>query len=110
MQNNHAGEAAAAQNFQMTPERRASARDPLTLQFTLEDGSAAVTRDISAHGLYFFMAAGAHLEPWFAFDYTMPEAGLRFTAAGEVVRTEPAPDGQTGVAIRWHAPRLLPLH
>ena len=94
----------------MLRERRASAREPLTLQFTLEDGSPAVTRDISAHGLYFLMPAGIALASWLALDFTMPEAGLRFTAAGEVVRTEPAGPGQTGVAIRWHAPRLLPLH
>lgn len=94
----------------MTREQRASERQPLTLQFKLEDGSPAVARDISAHGLYFFAPATARLAPWLSFEYDLPDAGLKFRAAAEVVRTDPAPDGMVGVAIRWHSPRLIALN
>ena len=90
----------------MTHERRANAREPLALHFTLPDGSLAVTRDIGPGGMYFFMPAGSVLERWLSFEYEMPDTGLRFSAAGEVVRTEPGPDGSTGVAVAWHSPTL----
>ena len=38
--------------------------------------------------------------------YELPETGLRFFAAGEVVRIERRPDGSTGVAIAWRSPSL----
>lgn len=99
----------APQNGPMPPERRASVREPLTLHFMLEDGSPAVTRDISAHGLYFTVPDGTVLARWLAIEYSLPETGLRFVATAEVVRTDPAPPGPMGVAVRWHAPQLLPL-
>jgi hypothetical protein len=90
----------------MTQEQRANAREPLALQFTLPDGSPAVTRDIGPGGMYFIAPAGCTVDRWLSFEYEMPETGLRFAATGEVVRTEPGPDGTTGVAVAWHSPSL----
>jgi hypothetical protein len=94
------------QNAAMTQERRADAREHLALRFTLPDGSPAVTRDIGPGGMYFLMPAGCTLDRWLSFEYELPETGLRFAATGEVVRTEPGPDGTTGVAVAWHSPSL----
>lgn len=92
----------------MLKDRRASVREPLAIPIRLADGSPAMTRDISTDGLYLYVQAGAVLASWLSLEYEMPEAGLRFTAAGQVVRTEAGRDF-TGVAIRLHQPRLLPL-
>jgi len=92
----------------MTQEQRAAARVHLALRFVLPDASPAVTRDIGPGGMYFYMPAGCQLDRWLLFEYEMPETGLRFSAAGEVVRTEPGPDGSTGVAIAWRSPSLRP--
>ena len=90
----------------MTQEQRANAREPLALRFTLPDGSPAVTRDIGPDGIYFLMPVGCRLDRWLSFEYEVPETGLRFFAAGEVVRIERRPDGRTGVAIAWRSPSL----
>ena len=103
---NHAARPPSPQNESMTHERRAGARAPLALQFTLPDGSPAVTRDIGPGGMYFLMPAGCSVDRWLSFEYEMPETGLRFSATGEVVRTEPGPAGSTGVAVAWHSPSL----
>jgi len=65
-----------------------------------------VTRDIGPGGMYFLVPAGCTVDRWLSFEYEMPETGLRFAATGEVVRTEPGPDGTTGVAVAWHSPSL----
>jgi hypothetical protein len=93
----------------MFQERRASAREPLALPIQLADGSPAITRDVSAQGLYFFVPSDVQLDPWLWLEYEMPQSGLKFMAAGEIVRTE-AGRRFTGVAVRLHEPRLLPLY
>ena len=90
----------------MTHERRSNARELIALRFTLPDASPAVTRDVGPGGMYFLMPAGCTVARWLSFEYEMPETGLRFAATGEVVRTEPLPDGTTGVAVAWHATSL----
>lgn len=87
-------------------QEQPQAREPLALRFTLPDGSPAVTRDIHPGGMYFFVPAGYTLDRWLSFEYKVPETGLRFAATGEVVRTEPQPDGTIGVAVVWHSPHL----
>lgn len=106
VQSNHAPARHPPQNEAMTQEQRANAREPLALQFTLPDGNPAVTRDIGPGGMYFLMPAGCAVDRWLSFEYEMPETGLRFSATGEVVRTEPGPDGATGVAVAWRSPSL----
>lgn len=92
----------------MPPERRISPREALELPITLGDGSAAVTRNISAQGVYITTAAHARFERWVRVEYELPDSGLRFTATGEVLRVEQGPDF-TGVAIRLHSPDLQAL-
>lgn len=89
----------------MAPDRRLHPREALRLPFKLIDGSAAMTRDISAQGMYFITTPHAQLERWVTLEYALPESGLRFSAAGEVVRVEARSDW-TGVAMRLHAPSL----
>lgn len=89
-------------------DQRTQARQRLALRITLPDGSPAVTRDIGPDGMYFHMPSGSRLDRCFAFEYAVPETGLRFAADSEVVRTEPGPDGTTGVAVVWRSPRLQP--
>jgi hypothetical protein len=93
----------------MPTDRRASSRDHLCLPMTLADGSAAMTRNVRAHGLFFTLPAGHAIDDWLLVEFAVPSAGLKFSAAGQVVRIERG-DGEDGVALRLHAPRLTPLN
>ena len=80
-------------------------RERLELPLRLRDGSCAVTRDISATGLFFEME-GLHLLGGLVdFELHLVEARVKFTSSGEIVRLEHK-DGRTGVAVRLLAPRL----
>lgn len=92
----------------MHPERRASARDHLSLPIALPNGSIGTTRDVSADGLYFTLPAGSEVETWLHIEFAVPSAGLKFSAAGEVVRIEHG-DTEDGVALRLHMSRLTPI-
>ncbi|MGZ5181068.1 MAG: PilZ domain-containing protein [Ramlibacter sp.] len=92
----------------MRTERRVHPREALSLTIRLGDGSQAVTRDVSACGMYFTMPADTEVEGWLHVELEVPGAGLKFSAAGEVVRVERSPDGN-GVALRLHGPRLTSL-
>lgn len=92
----------------MFPERRASPREPLRLPIKLAGGASALTRDISEHGLFLYVPRGESVDGWLSFEFAVPQAGLKFEAAGEVVRIEPG-IRRVGVAIRLHRPRLVPL-
>jgi hypothetical protein len=97
-----------SENPRMPPDRRTSPRESLELPVTLGDGSPAVTRNISAFGLYLTTASGVQLDQWLSLEYELPEVGLRFTAAGEVMRIETT-NGDVGVAIRLHSPNIEPV-
>lgn len=89
----------------MFEEQRVNPRERLALPLKLADGARAVTRDISATGLYFEMA-GAHLISGpVDFELQLPEVSMKFTSSGEIVRVE-LKDGRTGVAVRLIDPRL----
>lgn len=92
----------------MITEQRAYRRENLVMALRMADGSSAVTRDISPHGLYFTARAGLRPQRWVQVEVELPHAGLRFLADGEVVRLEPGADF-TGVALKLHGGRLLPL-
>lgn len=92
----------------MTTERRAKPRESLALPIVLADGTAATTRNLSEDGVYFTVEREAHVDDWLSFEFTAAQTGLRFVAAGEVVRREPGPDS-TGIALRLHGPRLFPI-
>jgi len=90
----------------MHEERREYAREDLALPMTLADGAGAMTRNLSAAGLYFVMStSGTPLEPRVQVEFDLPGTQLRFTAEGEVVRVVPQAAG-TGVALRLHGARL----
>jgi hypothetical protein len=90
----------------MSQDQRTQPRQVIALRFTLPDASPAVTRDIGPGGMYFLTPRGCRLDRWLVFECEMPGTGLCFTATCEVLRTEPGPHGTTGVAVRWHGPRL----
>ena len=92
----------------MHPERRASARDCLSLPIALPNGGSGMTRDVSADGLYFTLPSGSDVESWLHIEFAVPSAGLKFSAAGEVVRIEHG-ENEDGVALRLHMSRLTPI-
>lgn len=92
-------------------ERRSEPRERLRLPvlLRLNGGLLAVTRDISASGMYLELQheeedLGGSLE----FDLSLPELNLRFTAQGRIVRVEQL-DGHTGVAVMLQSQRIEPL-
>src|SRR3954463_13815388 len=48
----------------MPTDRPTSSRDHLCLPMTLADGSAAMTRNVSAHGLFFTLPSGHAIDDW----------------------------------------------
>jgi len=92
----------------MFEERRVNPRERLALALRLADGARAVTRDISATGLYFELPGAHVLRGPVDFELQLPEVSMRFTSSGEIVRVE-LKDGRTGVAVRLIDPRLETL-
>lgn len=89
----------------MFEEQRVNPRERIALLLKLVDGARAVTRDISATGLYFEMQGAHALSGPVDFELQLPEVSMKFTASGEIVRVE-LKDGRTGVAVRLIDPRL----
>jgi PilZ domain len=86
-------------------EHRLDPREPLALPLQLGGGVVAMTRDISASGLYFQVEGQHDMRGPVDFELQLPEARMKFTSVGEVVRVEHAA-GRTGVALRLLSPRL----
>jgi hypothetical protein len=86
-------------------EQRSEPREALALPVKLADGAQALTRDISASGMYLEIP-GAHevLEP-LHFEMDIEQPRMRFTAEGHIVRIEHH-DGNTGIAVKLVSPRL----
>jgi len=89
----------------MFVEHRIEPRERLALPIKLGDGLRAVTRNISATGLYFEIEGDRLMQGLVDFEMQLAEAGMKFTAVGEIVRIEHHA-GKTGVAVRLMAPRL----
>lgn len=89
-------------------EQRVEPREPLSLPVKLGDGCSAVTRDISASGMFLEMAGLHNPTGLVVFEMHLADAKMKFTAQGEIVRVEHR-DGNTGVAVKLHAPRLEPI-
>ncbi|HWI81815.1 PilZ domain-containing protein [Ramlibacter sp.] len=89
----------------MFEEQRIDPRERLALPLTLGDGSSAVTRDISATGLFFEIDGEHAMQGPVDFELELPEVSMRFTSSGVIVRLERR-DGKTGVAVRLIDPRL----
>lgn len=92
----------------MFTEQRVEPRETLALPLKLEDGCSAVTRDISASGMYLEIAGLHALRGLVVFEMHLADARMRFVAEGEVVRVEHH-DGNTGLAVKLRSPRLEPL-
>ena len=92
----------------MLVEKRVEPRETLALPVKLGDGSSAVTRDISASGMYLEMPGLHQISGTVIFEMDLAEAHVKFTAEGQIVRLEHH-DGRTGVALKLHAHRLEPL-
>jgi hypothetical protein len=89
-------------------EQRIDPREPLALPLQLGDGSSAVTRDISASGMYLEIDGEHPLRGTVVFEMHLADAGMKFVAEGEIVRIEHKA-GSTGVAVRLRTPRLEPI-
>jgi hypothetical protein len=92
----------------MFVEQRIEPREPLAMPLQLEDGSTAVTRDISASGMYFEIRGSYALAGPVVFEMQLAELGVKFTAEGDIVRVERRA-GRTGFAVRLRRPRFAPL-
>jgi hypothetical protein len=92
----------------MFKEQRLEPRERLALPLQLRDGSQAVTRDISASGLYFEMDGEYQVDGLVDFKMELPDLHMKFTAVGQIVRVEHR-FGVTGVAVKLLSPRLEPL-
>jgi len=86
-------------------EQRREPRESLALPLTLDDGSAAVTRDISPSGMYFEINNWHPMSGAVVFEMQLTERRLKFKAEGQIVRVEHVP-GKTGIAVRLVSPRL----
>jgi len=89
----------------MFKEQRVNPRERLTLPIDLADGLRALTRDISAAGLFFVLQGQHVLHGPVEFELRVPEFSMRFSSSGEIVRVEHGADS-TGVAVRFIDPRM----
>jgi hypothetical protein len=89
-------------------ERRVEPRESVALPLNVGDSNPAVTRDISASGMYLEIPGTHSVGGPLVFEMHLTDARIKFTAEGEIVRVEHA-DGKTGVAVRLLAARLHPL-
>jgi hypothetical protein len=89
----------------MFEEQRVDPRERLALPLKLGDGGQALTRDISATGLFFEIEGQHVMQGRVDFELELPEVRMKFTSLGEIVRIEHT-NGKTGVAVRLLSPRL----
>jgi hypothetical protein len=105
----------------MSEQRRRQQRVPSAIPFTLDDGSGAVTRDLSPSGVFFEtegeLAVGSVVR--FALEFDNPSGDLLFQCVAQVVRVRHQ-NGKLGVgaeiieshlekkerAVRRHAARV----
>lgn len=92
----------------MSPERRAWPRENLAFRIQLADGSMAVTRNVSAGGLFLIVSSPMLIGERLSFEFDMPDIGLKFIASSQVVRVEGGEQGTTGVAVRLDDGRIVP--
>jgi hypothetical protein len=92
----------------MFEEQRIDPRELVSLPLTLEDGSSAVTRDISASGMYFEIKGSYTMTGPVLFEMQLAELGVKFQAEGDIVRVD-RHDGTTGFAVKLRHPRFQPL-
>lgn len=86
----------------MSEQKRRQQRVPSAIPFTLDDGSGAITRDLSPSGVYFEtegeIAVGSLLH--FSLEFDNPSGDLLFQCVARVVRVQPE-DGKLGVGAQF---------
>ncbi|MES3004220.1 MAG: PilZ domain-containing protein [Pseudomonadota bacterium] len=92
----------------MTVEQRTEPRESLALPLRLEDGTWAVTRNISVSGMYLEIRGDHTLGASVVFEMAVMNSHMRFTAEGQIVRVEHR-DGVTGLAVELRDSKLEPL-
>jgi len=85
----------------MRSEKRNAPREAAKLTISLVDGSAGITRDVSATGMFFELDNKLELGSVVDFHIELSASGrsMLLTGQGEVVRIE-ARGTRTGVALR----------
>jgi hypothetical protein len=85
----------------MSAQKRRHQRVPSAIPFTLDDGSGAITRDLSPSGVYFEtdgkLAVGSVVR--FALEFDNPSGDLLFQCVAQVVRLQDA-NGKLGVGAK----------
>jgi len=91
----------------MKNEHRTEARESIRLALQTFDGVKAVTRDISASGLFFETETEQRIGGLidFEIDLATPAGPIKFRAQGEIVRLE-SNAGKTGVGVKLLSSRL----
>jgi hypothetical protein len=92
----------------MTEDPRETLREPIALPVRLADGRIGVTRDISPGGLFLEFDGPAPWDGGIDFEMEVPEARMKFSAQGWIVRVE-CREGRTGVAVKLLNARIEPL-
>ena len=86
-------------------EQRSDPRERLALPLKVGVAGQATTRNISATGLFFEIDGEHIVHGTLDFELQLPEARMKFTSIGQVVRIEHS-GGKTGIAVRLLSPRL----
>lgn len=92
----------------MFTEQRNEPRQPINRPVKLTGGEDAVVRNISPSGMYLEIRGSAPQQGSIVIEMTLPEAGMKFTARGQIVRMEHR-EGLTGIAVKLEAPQLEPI-
>ncbi len=89
-------------------EQRTEPREALALPLQLGDGCSAVTRNISASGMYLEITGMHPIKGFLFFEMQLSASRMKLTAEGEVVRVEHH-DGNTCIAVKLRTPRIQTL-
>ena len=97
----------SAQTAAMTKEQRTARREPICLTLQLDGSVNAVTRDISATGLYFETESQPRVGCLIQIEILLDGADdpMKFKAQGQIVRIESL-GSRTGVGVRLLDSRL----
>lgn len=94
----------------MTPEHRTEPREPIKLPLQMSDGMNAVTRDISATGLFIEMDSTRQVGGLINLEIELDTPGgpMKLKAQGQIMRIERRAE-RTGVGVKLLNSRLEPV-
>lgn len=94
----------------MKDEHRTEPREAINLRLKLGDGVSAVTRDISATGLFFETSSEQSVGNLIDIEIELdtPVGPMKLKAQGQIMRIE-SHDGRTGVGVKLLSSRLEPV-